>query len=184
MLNGLICDIICNIIDKNTIFKMAQLTLGGNDVNTTCCFIGHRDVEETAELKEKLYNIIEDLIANKNVSTFLFGSKSKFDDLCYDIVDDLKEKYSYIKRIYVRAEYPYINEDYRKRLLKYYEDSYFPEKVLNSGRSVYVQRNNIMVDKSKYCIFYYDENNTKRVSGTLLAFNYAKTKKKSIINVK
>ncbi len=153
-------------------------------MNTTCCFIGHRKIEETPELKEKIHNIIEDLIVNKNVTTFLFGSRSQFDDLCHEVVTELKEKYSYIKRIFVRAEYPYINEDYRRMLLKYYEDSYFPERIINARKAVYVERNYIMIDKSEFCVFYYDENNIKRVSGTKVAYNYAKTRKKFIINLK
>lgn len=48
----------------------------------TCCFIGHRKIEETSELRAELYDIIEKLIAYEKVDTFLFGSKSRFNDLC------------------------------------------------------------------------------------------------------
>lgn len=51
----------------------------------TCCIIGHRDFEKTKELELKLNNILKDLIENKNVTNFLFGSKSMFVDFCYDI---------------------------------------------------------------------------------------------------
>lgn len=40
----------------------------------------------------------------------------------------VKEEYPDIKRIYVRAEFPYINDDYKNYLLKSYEDTYYPEK--------------------------------------------------------
>ncbi|MBR7133872.1 MAG: hypothetical protein IKD04_10125 [Clostridia bacterium] len=43
----------------------------------TCCFFGHRTINETAELKERLCKIIEKLIAESSVDTFLFGSKSR-----------------------------------------------------------------------------------------------------------
>ena len=65
----------------------------------TCCIIGHRTINETEELKSKLIEIFENLITEKQVHTFLFGSKSKFNDLCYQIVTNLKEKYNQIKRI-------------------------------------------------------------------------------------
>ena len=79
----------------------------------TCCFFGHRKINETAELKNKLYEVIEDLIVNKKVDTFLFGSKSEFDELCHSVVTAMKEKYSYIKRIYVRAEFAFIDDSYK-----------------------------------------------------------------------
>ena len=107
----------------------------------TCCFFGHREINETDELKSELYEIIEDLITSKNVDTFLFGSKNMFDDLCYEIVTQIKENRPNIKRIYVRAEYPDINEQYEKFLLKLYEETYFPEKIRKSGKAVYVKRN-------------------------------------------
>ena len=78
----------------------------------TCCFIGHRTINETEELKSKLIEIVEKLIVDENVDTFLFGSKSRFNSLCLELVTGIKEKHPHIKRIYVRAEYPDINEKY------------------------------------------------------------------------
>ena len=69
----------------------------------TCCFFGHRKINETEELKSKLIEIIEKLIVEKQVDTFLFGSKSRFNSLCLELVTEIKEKYPHIKRVYVRA---------------------------------------------------------------------------------
>lgn len=140
-----------------------------------CCFFGHRTINETEELKERLIEIIEKLIVDEKVDTFLFGSKSRFNSLCQETVTEIKEKYPHIKRIYVRAEYPYISEHYKNYLLESYEDTYYPEKILNSGRIAYVERNYEMINKSKYCIVYYDEPNTPttRKSGTKIALDYA-----------
>ena len=150
-----------------------------------CCFFGHRTINETEELKTKLIEIIEKLIVENSVDTFLFGSKSRFNSLCLDIVTEIKEKYPHIKRIYVRAEYQYIDEHYKNYLLENYEDTYYPEKIMNSGRASYVERNYEMIDKSHYCIIYYDEQNapTTRKSGTKIALDYAIKKRKNIINV-
>lgn len=49
----------------------------------TCSFFGHRKIEITEELKEKVRAIVEDLIVNHNVLIFLFGSRSDFDYLCH-----------------------------------------------------------------------------------------------------
>ena len=149
----------------------------------TCCFFGHRTINETEELKSKLIKIIEKLIVDEKVDTFLFGSKSRFNSLCQETVTELKEKYPHIKRIYVRAEYPDINEHYKDYLLESYEDTYYPEHIIGSGRAAYVERNYEMIDKSKFCIVYYDEPNapTTRKSGTKIALDYAIKHKKEVI---
>ena len=149
----------------------------------TCCFFGHRTINETEELKSKLIDIIERLIVDENVDTFLFGSKSRFNSLCQETVTEIKEKYPHIKRIYVRAEYPYISECYKNYLLESYDDTYYPEKILNSGRAAYVERNYAIIDNSRFCIVYYDRQNapTTRKSGTKIALDYAVKKQKNII---
>ena len=126
----------------------------------TCCFIGHRTINETDELRTKITEAVERLITEGKVDTFLFGSKSEFDSLCLELVTKLKEKYPHVKRIYVRAEFPVTNEEYKDYLLKSYDDTYFPEKIIGSGSVAYVERNYEMINQSKYCIVYYDEQNT------------------------
>ena len=150
----------------------------------TCCFFGHRTINETEELKERLCEIIEKLIMEEKVDTFLFGSKSRFNSLCLDLVTEIKEKYPHIKRVYVRAEYPYISEDYKNYLLKSYEDTYYPEHIIGSGRAAYVERNCEMINKSHFCVVYYDEPHspTTRKSGTKIALDYAVKQGKQIIN--
>ncbi|MBE6650647.1 MAG: DUF1273 domain-containing protein [Ruminococcaceae bacterium] len=149
----------------------------------TCCFFGHRTIKETEELKNKLRDAVEKLIVEENVDTFLFGSKSRFDSLCLEIVTKLKEKYPHIKRIYVRAEFPTIDDSYKAYLLKSYEDTYYPSKIIGSGKAVYIERNYEMIDKSLFCIAYYDEDYIpkKRKSGTKIALDYAIKKKRNTI---
>ena len=156
-----------------------------NEQIHTCCFFGHRTIDETEQLKSKLNDIIENLIMNDKVDTFLFGSKSRFDDLCLELVTKLKEKHPHIKRIYVRAEYPYISDHYKNYLLESYEDTYYPERIIDSGRAIYVERNYEMINKSHFCIVYYDEQKapTTRKSGTKIALDYAIKQNKKIINV-
>ena len=159
-------------------------------------FFGHRKINETPELTERLESVIESLIKEKAVNIFYFGSKSEFDSLCLKVVTDLKEKYPHIKRIYVRAEFPYIDDSYKKYLLESYEDTYYPEKMINAGRAAYVERNYEMIDNSSYCICYYDENyapqkrrNSRRdltdyqpKSGTKLAYDYAVSRRLTVYN--
>ena len=151
----------------------------------TCCFIGHRNINETEDLKLKLNKIIENLIVERNVDTFLFGSKSHFNSLCQEAVTKMKEKHPHIKRIYVRAEYPYISDDYKKYLLENYEDTYYPERIIGSGKAVYVERNCEMIDKSDICIFYYDDRIASKMhkSGTKTAVEYALKQNKHVIKL-
>lgn len=151
----------------------------------TCCFLGHRTINRSEALKTKLSEIIINLITDENVDTFLFGSKSSFNSLCLEIVTEIKEKYPHIKRVYVRAEYPYINEHYKSYLLKNYDDTYYPKKIINSGKISYVKRNYEMIASSYFCIFYYNEQctPTTRKSGTKIALDYAIKQQKRIIMV-
>ena len=165
--------------------------------NKVCCFVGHRKIAKSSELREKILNTIENLIVNENVNSFFFGSKSEFDDYCYEIVTELKEKYPHIKRVYVRSAFQHIPDWYEDSLLEHYEDTYFPEHMENAGKASYVERNQEMINKSDFCVVYYDENyapprrrNSRRdltdyqpKSGTRLAYDYAVKKGKEIINM-
>ncbi len=123
---------------------------------------------------------------------------SEFDTLSLEIVTELKERYPQIKRVYVRASYPHIDDFYEDYLLEHYEETYFLSKLEKAGRYSYVERNYEMIDKSAYCVFYYNENYvppiktrpkhnmlmpSRRNSGTKVAYIYATKKNKNIINV-
>ena len=162
----------------------------------TCCFFGHRKIDKTPELIDRLTKEIKILITEKDVGNFYFGSKSEFDDLCHKIVSELKEKYPHIKRIYVRSAFQHIPDWYEESLLEHYEGTYFPNHMEKAGKASYVERNQEMINKSDFCVIYYDENylpprrkNSRRdlfdyqpKSGTAVAYDYAVKKKKKIIN--
>lgn len=176
-----------------------------------CCFIGHRKINMTKELEQKLKETIEKLIINNNVTTFLFGSKSEFDSLCHSIVSELKQKHPNIKRIkYTCKSESCLFEDEKEKwenilsklekqkiLLNAFEEEFEHKTKYTSGKASYIERNKAMIDNSDYCIFYYDENYKPPTrkhkksdafkyqpnSGTSLAYNYAKRKRKNLINI-
>ena len=115
----------------------------------------------------------------------MFGSKSEFDTLCWQIVSELKNEYTYINRIYVRSSFQHISKSYEEYLLKLYEYTYFPPHLENAGKSCYIKRNFEMITHCKYCVFYYNENYQppKRKSGTKIAYEYAVKNNKEIINL-
>ena len=179
--------------------------------NYKCSFFGHRKIEITEELKEKLNYIIEDLIAFNNVATFLFGSRSEFNDLCHRIVTELKSKYPHIKRIaytcqnesgFLESEKEHWERVYKSVLKKeahllFYEEEYHHKTKYSAGKASYVERNQAMITNSDYCVFYYNQNYKPELrkhskqdfshyqpkSGTAIAYTYAKAKKKNIINL-
>ena len=161
------------------------------------CFIGHRTIQKTDELIQRMRETVKELI-RKGVKIFLFGSVGAFNDLSWQIVSELKKEYPFIQRVYVRATYSHIEKFYEEYLLQSYEITYFPPQIEKAGRCAYVERNRVMIDESAYCIFYYNEehlgqkrrrfiNNTEFLetckSGTKIALDYAVKKRKNIINV-
>ena len=123
------------------------------DTDKACCFFGHRKIDKTPELIERLTSEIETLITEKEVSTFYFGSKSEFDDLCHKVVTELRTKHPHIKRVSVRAAFQLIPDWYENSLLEHHEDTYFPKHMENAGKASYVERNQEMIDDSDFCVF-------------------------------
>ena len=150
--------------------------------DNTCCFFGHRTITETEKLREDVTEAVERLIVEKQVDTFLFGSKSRFDGFCLEIVTALKQKYPHVKRVYVRAEFPIIGDNYLTYLLQSYDETEYPPTVLGAGRAAYVERNREMIDRSRYCLVYCDGQHipTTRKSGTKIALDYAIKRGKEI----
>lgn len=163
----------------------------------TCCFFGHRNTKATPELCKNLKKTILHLITEKDVNCFLFGSKSKFDDLCLEIVTELKKDYPNVKRVYVRSHYVNIQKYYEDYLLKFYDETVIAINVENAGKASYVKRNQEMINNSDFCLFYYNESykpplkkrcngylsDYQPKSGTAICYQYAIKKKKNIINL-
>ena len=180
-------------------------------MSKACSFFGHRTIEETPELIQRLKSEIVRLIENEGVTVFLFGSRSDFDYLCHLVVTELKEKYpNIIRKCYtcrsetctLESERAYWEEIYshlkkEKVTLLGVEEEVEHKTKYTSGRASYVERNQAMINDSDYCVFYYDENYQPEMrkyskrsigyyqpkSGTALAHAYAKQKKKIIINM-
>lgn len=155
----------------------------------TVAFIGHRKIEDEEGVTRKLYNVVERLIAGNNAVNFLFGSKSRFNGLCYDVVNDLKTKYPHIRRIELRSCNEFLDGVYLKLTLEDYEETRFPDKVRGAGKSSYIRRNEAMIDMCDIAVVYYDKTfvphglGNVTNSGTKLAVEYAVRKKKRIINL-
>lgn len=175
------------------------------------CFIGHRTVTDTLQVKIRLTETVVNLIAD-GAETFLFGSRSDFDTLCWEVVSELKKQYTNIKRISHNAPHETAFTSIEERQLyeqiylqltgnevhfKDYDYAVNSQKCINSTKNTYIMRNQEMIDKSDVCVFYYNKDylppkrkQSKRhvlsyqpQSGTAIALTYAKQKKKKIINL-
>ena len=171
----------------------------------SCSFLGHRKVNLSNEQISNLKKLIEDLIINQNVTNFLFGSRSEFISICYDIVTELKSKYNYLIRKYytcthekcvfeyekAKIEKAYLAVVKEKLHLRAMEEEVNFSKKYTAGKLSYVERNEAIIDDSDYCIFYYNKDYKPQstykyasiTSGTKLSYEYAIKKKKRIINV-
>ena len=152
-----------------------------NITERSCCFIGHRKIENKSHLYEQLKLCVQKLITESNITTFIFGSRSEFNDLCWEVVTELQNIYPHIERVYVRAEYEYISDDYKTYLLSFYEKTYYAKKAHNSNKLVYIKRNEELIDSSSICVFYYKYKIPH--SGTAIAFDYAQKHTKKIIEI-
>ena len=124
----------------------------------------------------------------------MFGSRSDFNWLCFDILKELQQTHSDI----VCVAYNTKNEDFAYGGDTRFNEVYKPESLYVSGKASYVERNRIMIDNSDACVFYYNKDYrpkqrlisdksiagvwTSKQSDTALAYEYAVKKKKRIIN--
>ena len=162
-----------------------------------CSFFGHRDTPQTEELKQKVKETVEQLIVEEGVDTFLFGSRSKFDELCHIVVTELKEKYPHIRRIVYLCKHETAclvgvgtsltqkikNVTGRDVYVREFEDIKKSDRVNSAERVSYVERNQWMVDESDITFIHIDKGYCikNKNSGTALIYRYAKSRKRIIV---
>lgn len=155
-----------------------------------CSFIGHRTVEDSGQVASILKESITTLIEKKGVNTFLFGSRSEFNDICHQVVTELREHYPAIKRIAYtcRSEWACMETEreenergfsqlmHKEISLKGYEGEVEFDKKYEAGKASYIERNQAMINDSAFCIFYYNDTYKPKgsgKSGTKIAYEYA-----------
>ena len=175
------------------------------------CFIGHRKVADAEKIKCKLLDTISMLIDN-GADTFIFGSRSDFDTLCWEVVTELQEQFPHLKRVSYNAphETAFTSKEERESCEKFfsqmvkhevhytdYEESVSSKKSLNANKNAYIMRNQEMIDNSDVCVLYYNKDylpprrkapnkflpDYQPKSGTAIAYAYAVQKKKQIYNM-
>ena len=130
-------------------------------------------------------------MVEEGVDTFLFGSRSKFDELCHIVVTELKEKYPDIRRIVYLCKHKTAclvgagasltqkikDITGRDVYVVEYEEIKQSDRVNSAGRASYVERNQWMVDESNFVVVYYDIQRKSLRSGICLVYKYARKNK-------
>lgn len=175
------------------------------------CFIGHGTITDAEQVKIRLTETVTKLIKD-GIDTFLFGSRSEFNDICWCVVTELQEKFPNIKRIKFNAphevaftskaerencEMLFLHFAHKETHYTDYEEAFDSEKSSRAGKTAYIMRNEEMIDRSDVCVFYYNKDylppkrkptnkyqpERQTKSGTAIACAYATQKKKRIINI-
>ena len=116
----------------------------------TCTFFGHRDTDD--KIEEKLIEILEDLIKNRNVTNFYVGNNGHFDFLVRKNLKALKEKFNHIDYAVVLAYMPREKKEFN---LDDCSDTIFPDGLESvPPRFAISKRNEWMIENSDLVVTY------------------------------
>ena len=103
--------------------------------NNAACFFGHREI--THNIRPKLTEIIEKLIAVDGVTEFYVGHQGQFDIMVYSVLKELGEKFPQIRYTVVLA---YMPDEHIKEL--YGENTLFPDGMENVPKRFAISKRN------------------------------------------
>lgn len=119
-------------------------------MGNVCTFFGHHDCSES--VKQKLREVLIDLIANHSVDTFYVGNKGSFDWYVRSVLRELTYTYKYVHYAVVLERLP---EKQNANRSEYYSDTIFPEDIEDAPpRFALVRRNNWMLQQASYVVTY------------------------------
>ena len=140
----------------------------------TCTFAGHTEVY-AADIKEKLANIIEYLLTNKDDATFYIGGRGEFDSLAAAAVRAARARHR-DKKIQLYLVEPYLSKQINRDKDFYsqlYDGIIVPQELMGvHPKAAITKRNRVMVDWSNVLIaFVYRD-----FGGAYETLKYAKQK--------
>lgn len=144
-----------------------------------CSFFGHHEVKNKEAVFELLTATVENLITKEGFTNFFFGRFGEFNELCYQCVSKLKEIYPSIKRIYCAIDEKEVRQKNYKAYLQGYDEVIYLPLLYDYWYTRIYYRNCEMIERSHFVIFYAEE---RLRSGAYKALQYAKRKKKKIVN--
>ncbi len=150
-------------------------------IGKTCSCFGHFDVNITDDLVARTRIEIDKAVAD-GVRIFLFGGRSDFDDLCYDIVTEKKKAEPQIdkKRVFCFPLDKQLRKPPRWFIRKEYEALECPTKDFDYWYTSIYYRNIAMIDQSDLILFWVE---SRENSGAYKTYQYAVKKHKHIVNL-
>lgn len=147
----------------------------------SCSVFGHSEIEVTKELEYELFATFEKLI-EQGCKDFYFGGFGQFDELCHDVISELKKAHPHIKRIFCLFDPRHQRISKRPKWLKDedYEEVIYLDLEFDWWYQRIYYRNCAMIDKSDVVVFYVEP---RENSGAYKAYKYAIRKKKFTINL-
>ena len=141
-------------------------------------FCGHSNCLFNDDIKEQLKNILVGEIIKNPTCKFYLGGYGDFDGLCLRTLRELKHDFPTIEILFIT---PYLDKNYSKLELAkyYYDDVIFPPIESVPRKFAILKRNEWMVEQADIVIAYVKYS----WGGAAKALEYAKRKKKRIINI-
>lgn len=141
-------------------------------------FFWHSNCLFNDDIKKQLKNILLDEIIKNPTCKFYLGGYGDFDGLCLKTLRELKHDFPTIEILFIT---PYLDKNYSKLELAkyYYDDVIFPPIESVPRKFAILKRNEWMVEQADLVIAYVKYS----WGGAANALEYAKRKKKRIINI-
>ena len=141
-------------------------------------FFGHSNCLFNDDIKKQLKNILVGEIIKNPTCKFFLGGYGDFDGLCLRTLRELKHDFPTIEILFIT---PYLDKNYSKLELAkyYYDDVIFPPIESVPRKFAILKRNEWMVEQADLVIAFVKYS----WGGAAKALEYAKRKKKRIINI-
>lgn len=142
-------------------------------------FCGHADFQKTKEYEQKILTFLDKTVGTQSADMYL-GGYGNFDQFAFECCQKYKKTHSNISLIFVT---PYLSIEYQKRFLEYKQPNYdliiYPEIENKPPKFAILYRNRWMIEQSDFVVCGIDH----AWGGAYKTYQYAKQKKKSILNI-
>lgn len=143
----------------------------------TVSFFGHRKICGNEEIKRKLKEILQKLIAENGATNFYVGNNGEYDAIVRKTLKELKKDYPQINYAVVLSYLPIENKIKEN---DDYSDTIFPEELAKVPRRFAIyKRNHWMIERSSVVVTYVKNN----IGGAAKFKEIAEKKGLNIINI-
>ena len=143
----------------------------------TVSFFGHRKICGNEEIKRKLKEILQKLIAENGATNFYVGNNGEYDTIVRKTLKELKKDYPQINYAVVLSYLPIENKIKEN---DDYSDTIFPEELAKVPRRFAIdKRNHWMIERSSAVVTYVKNN----IGGAAKFKEIAEKKGLNIINI-